>query len=261
MTGSTLEYATKNYTGHLRKALENIAAGRLSAVHFFMTTLSYRIMGICALLRQSDRTAFAAMLSKAGNARAEFLRLVSQGLNAPPKYVCASKNIGFSAALAAGDIDAARQIASLSPRSHFQDVEYEDDFLFFHFLHRILVEPEDAEELNRLAARWAIVLEGGTSGYLDVCRALLPGNGGDFEDGFDSLIQSRRRQLEEYKETVGFDEEMFAAEGKIYIEGLAVLRIAGMRGLSASGEYRLIPDIARVPQGTPLPSPEAWRTL
>jgi hypothetical protein len=226
-----------------------------------MATLSYRILGICALLQRSDQSTFAAMLSKSGHVRAEFLKLVGQGLDVPAKYICASKNIGFSAALAAGDIDTAKRIAFLSPQSHFQDVEYEDNFLFFHFLHRILVADEDEDELNRLVARWAVVLEGESSGYLDVCRALLPGDGGDFEDAFDSLIQSRWRQLKEYKETVGYDHEMFAAEGQVFIEGLAVLRIAEMKGLAASGEYRLIPENARLPLGVALPSPDAWRAL
>ena len=148
----------------------------------------------------------------------------------------------------------------LSPRSHFQDVEYEDDFLFFHFLHRVIAEPEDTNELNRIVGRWEVVLEGGTSGYLDVCRTLLPGNGDDFEAGFDSLLQSRWRQLKEYREAVGYDQEMFAVEGKVFIEGLAVLRIAEMKGCATSSEYRLIPDIAKVPLGTPLPAPTRGET-
>jgi hypothetical protein len=255
-----MEYAVENYTAELRKALAGIAAGRLAPLNFFMVTLANRILGLCTLLQQSDRDAFAAGLSKAGNARAEFLMLAHQGLEAPAKYLCASKNIGFSAALAAGDLKAARRIAELSPHSHFSDIEYEDDFLFFHFMHRSLLEPENHEALNRLLARWDVVLEGGDSGYRDVCRSLLRTNR-EFEEGFDSLIHFRQIQLNEYKERISCDREMFAAEGQIFVEGLAVLRIAELKGLKISGEYPLIPEISRVPLGTPLPAEDAWKRM
>jgi hypothetical protein len=201
------------------------------------------------------------MLSKAGNARAAFLELVKSGLESPPKYVCASKNIGFSAALAAGDIETARRIASSSPQSHFGDIEYEDDFLFFHFLHRAIEDDTTTEDLNRIIARWEIVLEGQESGYFNVCRALASDRSDDFEPAFESFIKTRQRQLKEYKESIGYDREMFAAEGKIFIEGLAVLRIAEMKGLPAVGEYKLVPDNSRILVGLTLPAPDSWRVL
>jgi hypothetical protein len=54
---------------------------------------------------------------------------------------------------------------------------------------------------------------------------------------------------------------MFAAEGQIFVEGLAVLRIAELKGLKISGEYPLIPEISRVPLGTPLPAEDAWKRM
>lgn len=261
MINSTLEYARENYLEHLRKALTELSSARVSPSSFFMATFSYRILGICSLLLDGDRPTFAAMLCKAGQVRLEFLKHVSSGLEVSPKYICTSKNIGFTAALAAGDHQCAIKIAEFSPKIYFSDVEYEDDFLFFHFLHRIVCEPSNKTELIQIIKQWEEVLEGQSSGYLDVCQALFSEQPSDFEEGFVSLLVTRVAQISKYKERLAHDEELFATECRIFIEGLAVLKIAEMKGLPTEAEYELLPEISRVPSGLFLPLGNSWKSL
>lgn len=261
MTHPYLEYARANHQHALQEALSEIAAGQPEPDAYFAAGFAWRILGLCALLEDADTRAFSACLAKSGQARLYLLQLIHQGLTCPPKVQCTSKDIFFAASLAAGDLDTARAIAQLAPQRHFPDIEYEDDFLFYHFLHRALLTPEDTDRLEALIARWDQVLEGGDSAYRDVCRELLSGRPEYFKSAFASFLQERKESLREYAESFTSSKELLATEGKIFVEGLAVLRLAELRGLPTQPQYPLIPRLARVPLGTPLPPHGSWRTL
>ena len=230
-----------------------------AAESFFTISFSYRILALCAMLQEADVEAFKNFLCKSGYARLYFLRLTSDGRVFPPKFLCASKNLPFTDALAAGDLNTASSIAILSPQTHFDGVEYEDDFLFFHFLHRIICDPENHRQHEQILSRWNDVLEDASSSYLNICRALLLGDENYFESAFDSFIERRTEALSEWKETLTFDPELEATEGKIFIEGLAVLRIAEIKGIPTRPEYRFVPRLTRIQVGTPIPSFDSWR--
>jgi hypothetical protein len=240
-------------------ALDQIRAGSNSDIAYFTATFNHRVLAICSLLLDADQEAFARQLYKSGRARLVFLEKVDAGLAADPKTICTSKDIGFTAALAAAHLEGATQIANLSPQTHFSGVEYEDDFLFFHFMHRMLCDPDDRDELQALLDRWEIVLAGDDSGYWDACNGLLADDDADFAEGLESLITFRQTQLRNYRDEVTCDEELFAAEGKVFIEGLAVLRLAEIKGFEMQDEYELMPQLARVPLDAGVPDPDSWQ--
>lgn len=259
MIHSYLEYARINHQDALEKALREVAAGQPDPDAYFAIGFAWRVLALCALLRDADTHAFAACLAKSGQVRLHLLQRVQQGMACPPLLLCTSKDIFFAASLAAGDLDTARAIAQLAPQRHFANLEYEDDFLFYHFLHRALLAPDDTVRLEALLQRWEDVLEGGESAYRDVCRELLSGQPERFESGFTAFLQERQEALREYAESFTCNRELLATEGKIFIEGLAVLRLADLRGLPTQPQYPLIPRMARLPPGTPLPPPASWR--
>lgn len=49
-----------------------------------------------------------------------------------------------------------------------------------------------------------------------------------------------------------------ATEGAIFVPGLALLRLAELRGLEIRREYELLPGLARVAAGVVLPGPGEW---
>lgn len=253
-----LEYARINHQDTLTEAQREIAAGQLSPEAFFAIGFAWRILALCDLLEEADTRGFAACLAKSGQARLALLRQREQGLACPPKTLCTSKDIFFAASVAAGDLGTARSIAALAPAKHFEGIEYEDDFLFYHFLHRVLVAPQDTEALLGLVRRWDVVLEGGASAYRDVCRELVSGDGPAFASAFDAFVRERERALSDYARSFTSNKELVATEGKVFIEGLAVLRLAELRGLPTLPQYPLIPRLARLPSGIAPPPADAW---
>ena len=257
---TALELATENYSDTIDRTLGIIQSGSEDPEAYFLVAWSWRILGLCRLLGDADVDAYVDCLGRSAQARLAFLRAVRAGLQCDPKFLCASKNIAFTAAVAIGDMSTAREIAGLSPTSHFAAIEYEDEFLFFHLMHRLAVAPDDAAANGAILARWKDVLEGGESGQLTACHGLVTRNDDEFAAGFDLLIAEHQERLAEYRKSPGFDDQLFAAEGRIYVEALAVLRFAELRGLATRPEYPLVPAIARVPMLASPIAPGAWLT-
>lgn len=254
-----LDFAAENYETFLEEAIDMLAAGSTSADLYFTVAQSYRVLAICAVLMEADSGRFARLCALSAFARLAFLRELTSETAVHPRYICASKNIAFSGALAAGALESAEELAERSPTSHFDSYEYEDDFLFFHFMNRALLEPDDNGALQRIIARWESVLEGQSSGYLDVCRVISLRDDEQLPSAMQALIATREAQLERYRSALNFSPELYATEGKIFLEGVALVRLAEMRGLRPDAEYRFIPSMARIPLGTQQPAFESWR--
>ena len=256
MSAQDLAVCISNHFTDLHQALAALATGRLDL--YFSIGVDYRMLALCALLRDADVDTYCDFLARSGQVRQHFLENVARPAGADPRIWCLSKDLFFPASLAAGDLETARAIAVASPRRHEPAVEYEDDFLFVHFLHRALVGTP--QELDAILARWETVLEGNSSARFEVCRALASSRQDELDHALHGLVSQRQRELEAYRKSLRFHAEEYAAEGHVFVDGLAVLRLAELRNLKTEPEYPLLPRAARVPLGKRLPPPGAWRS-
>lgn len=251
---TVLELAEDNARFRLEQALELVGAGDDAGVRARVTaTASYRTLAICRLLREHAIDEFAHLMAKAGHARLDLL----QHAGAHPSQRSIGNDLGFGAALTAGDLATAKQIADLAPGSHLAGVEYEDDFLWQRTLQLVLLGRDD--EAQVAVTRWREVLDGEPSGQLEACVGLLGDDGVAFSRSFGELIRHRQRQLQRYRGALSFSSERFATEGHVFVDGLAVLRLAGQRGLHGPDEAEMVPAAAIVPLGRSLPPRDAWR--
>jgi hypothetical protein len=259
MTHDLLELAEENYTYQLRQALAAVDARSASGEDLATIALSYRILGICALLREADAERFATLLCKAGQARLQLLQVAGTGQRLPPALQAASGDVGLGAALAAGDFATAARIAALSPSTHVDGFEDEEDFLFFHFLHQLLRTPVEEDALRRTLDRWTRVVDDEPTPYLSICQALLDADEAAFLAALEEVLEARKDSLRRYRRQLDFDRELHATEGKVYVNGLALVRLAESRGLSVPERYELLPRLARAARSPPLPE-DAWRS-
>ncbi|MBU8897963.1 hypothetical protein DRW03_32675 [Corallococcus sp. H22C18031201] len=252
-----LELAQENYGYQLQRALQLVEEGDGIDQDFATITFSYRILGICALLQDLNGEQFATLLCKSGLARLNLLRRAAAEVPAPGPLLAISKDTGFVAALAAGDLDTAHLIASHSPKTFAQGVEYEEDFLFFHFQQRLLSTPGDKTALQDILDRWTRLVKGEPTAYLAVCEALLDMNEDAFCAGLDAVLETRKANIQQYRKQLDFDQEIDATEGKVYLNGLALVRLAQSRKLAAPERLDLIPRLAREASCRPMQE-DAW---
>jgi len=263
MIQSDLDLARDHAVVRSRQALDLLAhdgSPEARTRGLFELSAQHRVLAIADLLQRCDVDAWVFHLCASAQALLELHEQAAAGTKLLPRYLCGSKNIGLSAALAAGDLETARRLARVSPEHHDERFEYEDDFLLFRFMQLALDRPAAAdEELQAVIDRWEVVLEGGNSSAMEVCRALVQSDDDAFAEAFEELLATRDERLAELAETPSVDPKVLAPEGNVFVEGLALLRLAELRGIATGAEYRYLPSVARVPALDASPHPGAWR--
>ncbi len=212
-----------------------------------------RAHAILYLLIDADNDNFHHDLYIAGYVRRHLLRRCAQN-NHSDAYMRSSRMEGFLDSVAAGNLDLASEIATLSSSDWGKEDEYEDDFCYARFHHLYLTAGNKAgPELDDLLQRFEKVLDGATSARLDLCRAFRQGNGSLFADAFTNRLAERE---DEMKAAAGQAEELVieALNAQVFVEGLAILRLAERAGFSTEAEYEGCPALARLPSKSPPPA-------
>jgi hypothetical protein len=228
----------KNADFALKGTLPLLASGTITFARIALVCREFRRRGIASLFLEGDAAAFHQDLQRSGAALARYLR------SAPEEEKVASKFAGFFDAVACVDSGAARDIASQSPAAHRPEDEYEDDFLYVSFLMKRFFLNSAATELGGLLDHYRELLDGMADPRLDICESLLNGDGGKFDAALATLIEQRDAHYREAIEREQVIDEERATEGKLFVEGLALLRLATARGMPVQSDYLYIPSLA-----------------
>ncbi len=212
-----------------------------------------RSLAIMAVVSKGDRTLFAQNLTRSGRVRLAYLDRLRRE-NVSNDYHSASGRIdGLMDAIAASDLELGSRIVAASRASLLKGAEYEDDFCYAQLIHRLVSGVTDGAATSRYMQQFETVLDGQPSARLDVCRALVVPDQIAFDQAFDALILDREAQIAADKARFQLEEPEVVAQRLIFIEGLAVLRLATLRGLETEPEYRLCPGIARLTEPVAVP--------
>jgi hypothetical protein len=206
----------------------------------------FQALGICHLLESLDVREFQQNLVRSGHARRYCLRTSDREHDTTTKYLALSRTEAFLDVLAAGDMALARSIAELSTQTWDRNREYEDDFCFYFFLQQLTLQsaPDDGEHILR---RFESALKGSSSPRLDVLQALHGKDSDKFESSLSKLLEEEQTRIDNQRAKVVDSKFLFWPRSFISIEGLALLQMAGLVGLSIEGEFPRCPQEARRP--------------
>ena len=221
-----------------------------------MLSRKFEALAILALLAKGDSELFHHNLIRSGRVRAAYL-LRLQELNITSDHHRASGRCqAFLDAVAAGAFDLGESIAQLSPADWQEGHEYPDDYCYAQLVQRLARPDASGEEMEQFFSRLELYLEGQASSRLDVCRALAARDQASFESSFEALLDEREATIFAAKDQGQLEELEVIAARLIFVEGLAILRIAERRGLTTQTEYRLCPSVARAPMRAPPENPQ-----
>ena len=206
----------------------------------------YRALGICGLLVNGDIDEFFHSLIRSAQTRKYFLdRCLRENYMTDP-YMAASFIGPFFDAVAAHQFHLAEAIARLSPITWQERDEYEDDFAYTNFLHILIMGGLDAlQQSQPILDQFEAALEGVASPRLEVCKSLRGLDQEQFAASFDILLNARKAEVQADRKTSTSEEITFEPEASIFVEGLALLKIAERLGLPTDPEYSLCPALAR----------------
>ena len=242
---TTLLYAgIRNSLYQLERLLPAYSAGRLTEPHHpHAIAMLYRRLGVCRLLTTGEAEPLFEALKQ--GVAAYLLRLPAMA----DDDKVTSRAAVFWDAIASGSWDAAAEIAQHSRPTPNPTWEHEDDFLYVWFLMTRYVLDDgslEAEERQRaLLNRWDEVLERRSDPRRELCEALLHRDARAFHTAFDATSEAReddlRRRLADH--TLPADDAAWSLP--VWLEGLALLRLAERDGLQTEPCIRGIPLVCR----------------
>lgn len=214
----------------------------------------FRALAIIALLARADTDSFYHHLIRSGLARETYLRRANLLGIGDDHHQGSGRYEPLLDALAAGDLALIRRIIDLSPSQWLRGHEYEDDYCYAQLIHALVTGRSATPETATVIERFQAVLEGNPSARYQLSRALIEQNQAAFDDSFEALLDHRADQILADKAKGQLEEPQVVAQRQVFVEGLALLRLAALRGLSTQLEYRFCPSIARLPMVKPFPT-------
>jgi len=200
----------------------------------------HRRQGCGLLLSKLDEDSFSRCLREAARVYLNLLERKQKCSEFDQYYLARSKAEPFFDAVAIGEWGMARDIVSRLASSWMRRMETEEDFYYFGVLSKLLISGTVPQvELTAFETS----LQGGTSCRFDVVRALHVLDVDGFEAGLEGLIGERIERLAREKRSGFFDPYFHATEAHVFVEGLALVRLANRLGMNVKGRYRTVPEI------------------
>jgi len=212
-----------------------------------------RAAAIISLLAKGNSDAYFHNLIRSGRCRLQYLQRLRAAGRSGDHHQASARRGPFLDAVAAADFGMARQIAALSPVDWLRGHEYEDDYCFAQFLHGVIAAQRDQGAVENILLRFEKALAGRLDARLPCAQALLQRDQASFDAAFEALLAQRTKDIETEKARHKIEEPTLIAERQVYVEGLALLRIAERLGIATQSEYLYCPSLARVPMQTPFP--------
>ncbi len=229
---------------HVDFCLENIhhprATLEITGRFFEEAADCLRARAILHLLLDADPRSFAEDLTRSGQARRGFLsRCAERGYQ--DYHLALSRSPSLLDTIAADNFALAGELLQGSPTDWRDGEEYEEDFCYHRFL-GLLASSAPPPLLSKHLDRFAGVQQDDET-RLAVCRALLDADSAQFALAFEDLLSLREAEVHEDRGLA--EEDLGVALGsRVFIEGLAVLKLARRRGLPVEDAYRMCPLLA-----------------
>lgn len=235
----------------LEETIPRVPSGQAPRSYMEFIAGSYRRRGMAWLLLTGSAERFFRNAQRSATAWLWFLR------NAADAEKATSKAQAFYCAIACDDVETATELARFARYTVNRDEEYEDDFLYVAFLMQTFFLRSGTDASRRLIERMEVLLAGDSTPQVELCRALLAGDSTAFGAAIERRIVEHREWLALAEERGAMKPEELATDGQIFLEGLALVRLAERLGLDVEAEYPLVPALVR--NGGCKDGFESWR--
>lgn len=212
-----------------------------------------RSLAIMVLLSKGNSDRFHHNLIRSGRLRLAYLqRVVREGAVEQHDFVCGVFD-PLVDAIAAGEIALAQQLAGIVPHDHRPGHEYEDDHCYAQIIGRLLQGRQADAEASALLARMEAYLGDPDDARISICRALVGSDQAAFDEAFTAFLDARTKAIKADEARGELAEPPVLAQRAVYVDGLAMLRLAEMRGFGTDPDHLYCPSMARQPMVEPYP--------
>jgi hypothetical protein len=246
----TMQHHEENALYSLQLMAMNLEQGQRSdedreRILFHMSRQS-RIAAIAALLLRADATSFHERLQRSGGYRLQLLRERRARKRPFNNFSCTGQIAPLCDAIASGAGALAREIAALSSPVWVQRKEYEDDFHYGRLLGWFASEGEPSHAPAEPLLEELVRSTGDdTAPRVRACSALLTREPSALREALLALVEEHGARFQARAGAPGSRGDAgFETERSIFVEGLALLRLAKERGLTMEEEeYAFLPGL------------------
>lgn len=212
-------------------------------------------LGISHLLAQGDVTEFRDNLIRSGHARRYYLRRSAEENNENDRHLALSRTESFFDCLASGDLFLTKEIVDLSPKRWHANGEYEDDFRYRKFLESQFLGTwageQDISDRKKSLGDFEGSLDGPDADpRFTVCAALVDRNQQEFNVALFEFMEQKKDQFDEKRDTIittEFPDSLFWLRNSVSTEGLALIRLGNLTGITVEEHIPLCPEFGRLP--------------
>ena len=210
----------------------------------------FQAVGICKLLVDADPTKFRENLVRGAQARRYHLRKSrEEGSADDDRFLGLSKVEAIFDAIVADSTELVRDLVDLSVEHWHEGWEYEDDFCYYLFVHRLIGQRGflASDAAVALVERFEKALEGKSSARFELCKAVQSRDANSVRAAFEFFLAERKREFDARRPRITeyTAQAIFWPRSFVSIEGLAWLRIAQRANLELSDEFLFCPREAR----------------
>ncbi len=200
-----------------------------------------RQAGCGELLAKMDTSAFFQALIQSASIYLDLLRRRQECSERDQYYLARSKAAPFFDAVAAQATELVNRMLPLLTRDWMRRMEPEELFYYHVTLSYLAGGSGDVEGAMQAFER---SLDGGESERFNATRALVTGDADAFNAALKAIIEQRCKALEAERKSGLFDPYFHRTEAHIFVEGIALVRLARRRGLQTLRAYRTLPEPA-----------------
>ena len=241
ITSNLLDLISLRRTG-LRK-------GKVDPQQVMELSRMYRHLGCGLLLLGEDADSFFGSLFQAADLYLQFLERERSKRHLDPYSMARGRAEPLLDAFAIGNMELARRIDALARTEFREGMEYEEDFWFFTLLPQLAASRTNTPEILSGLKQMGESLQGVPYPRHDVLKALSQNDSKVFDTALKALLKARSDELKRKSRTELGNPYSLSTEGRVFVEGIALLRVARARGLQPRITHRLLPEAALAPTG------------
>ncbi len=242
MSQFTLEMTISNVQYLLDQSLKKLSQKRSDAELFLDIAGYYRYLGAGNFLLELNIDNFFRSLFKGANVYLELLNL-KETYSFDPYYLCKSKGLPFLDAIAINAFDLANEISGKTVKTWQRDMEYEEDFYYYNTLAYLLKDMAENKNIEKEINKFAACLDGDDSIRLNLVTAIYEKSEEAFQENIYELIQEWEDLISRQRKSDKIDPYFDKTTANIFIEGIALVRLAQQHGIKTENQYNYIPDL------------------
>lgn len=206
----------------------------------------HRAAGIGRLLTLADRTGFFASLTQSARCRVELLRMAAQSAQVPARFGTLSAVGPLLDAVAAAADGLAAEIVTFSTTPFLEYEELREDHDYARLLQWLVSRQGRLEEGAARLSSCMQTLDGDPPPRLLLCKAILDRDQRAFDRSVEDAIAERAAHFDRKARSLSVKDEAYETDRFLFVEGLALVRLAAAAGLTVQREYRFMPGLAMV---------------